>query len=263
MVPPTPPNYERSAVTGAEYTDLDRDRLQRFLSQRAPSLLEEAPPERVATALGYLGASNKRLVPTVAGLAMFGILPQVLRPEWGVSVVRVKGTRLSDPVAARLDLEGALPSLLEQALAFVTEHSRSMSTMAALDSPEAEFPAAVVKEAVLNALMHRDYRLSGRASVRLFDDRMEVWSPGGMPVQFAPEQVAQKGGGSFPRNPLLAATARSLGIMDQIGRGLVTIRQTMADVTSSPVQFAASQADFLLVIPSRLQQAVAADEGGN
>ncbi len=263
MVPPTPSTYERSAVAGAEYRDLDRERLQLFLGRRAPSLLEQSPPERVAASLGYLGASNNRLVPTVAGLALFGSLPQVLRPEWGVSLVRINGTRLSDPVAMQQDLEGALPSLLEQATGFVAEHSRSMSTMAALDGAEPEYPANVVREAVLNALVHRDYRLTGRASVRLLDDRMEVWSPGGMAAQFAPEQIALKGGVSFPRNPLMAATARALGIMDQIGRGLVSIRQTMAEVTTSPVQVAASQADFLLVVPSRLSQTTTIENGGN
>ena len=250
-------------MAGAEYRDLDRERLQQFLGQRAPSLLEQTPPERVGASLGYLSASNGRLVPTVAGLALFGVLPQVLRPEWGVSLVRVKGTRLSDPVAAQHDLEGPLPSLLKQAAEFVAEHSRSMSTMAVLDGTEEEYPVTVVREAVLNALIHRDYRLTGRASVRLLDDRMEVWSPGGMAVQFAPEQVALKGGVSFPRNPLMAATARVLGIMDQIGRGLVSIRQTMSDVTTTPVQVAASQADFLLVIPSRLSQVAVTENGGN
>lgn len=262
MVPPTPPNYERSALSGSDLSDLDRDKLQRFLERRAPTLLQQQSTERVAATLGYLTAHSGHLVPTVAGAVAFGLLPQAARPEWGVSVVRVNGTRLSCEVAAHEDLEGDLQTLLEQAMEFVAQQTRVMSSLANPHSPEAEFPASAVREGLLNALAHRDYRLTGRVSVRIFDDRLEVWSPGGMPVQFAPEQVAQRGGVSFPRNPLLASTLRSLGVMEQIGRGLVSIRQTVAQLTTAPVHFASSQADFLLVIPSRLQ-ALAAEDGDN
>ncbi len=83
-----------------------------------------------------------------------------------------------------------------------------------------------------------------------------------MPVQVAPQQLSQRGGISFPRNPLIASALRTLGHMDQIGRGLPTIVESMAQVTSAGVKFAASNADFLAVLPSPLAMH-AAEPGGN
>lgn len=251
-MPPTTPSYERNAIGGVSIDDLHQDRLREFVKQRAPFLDGELPPERLAASLGLLGGIGGRLAPTVAGLLLFGKYPQLVHPEWGVAALRVRGATLSDEVLARGDLEGNLRELLDRALAFVREHSSEVASLAPGEASEPEYPEVVIREAVLNALVHRDYRLTGRVAVRIYDDRLEVWSPGGMPVQLSLEHLAQRGGVSFPRNPLIASAARTLGLMDQVGRGLPLIRSQMAELTTQPARFASSQADFLVVIPSRL-----------
>jgi ATP-dependent DNA helicase RecG len=255
MVPPspTPVNFERSPVYGVECDDLDQESLHIYLRHRAPQLLEAVPPERLAASLGLLAPQSGKLVPSVAGMVLFGLLPQMAHPEWGLVAVRIRGTRLSDPLAARLDIEGKLQAMLEGVLLFVKEHAANVPNLVDPTSLEPEYPRVAVREAILNALVHRDYRLSGRVTLRIFDDRLEVWSPGGMPIQLSLEHLAQHGGVSFPRNPILASSARALGLIEQIGRGLTTIRRTMAEVTTQPASFAASPADFLVTLPSRLQ----------
>jgi len=252
-LPPSPVGYERSPVPGAELDDLDHDLLRSYLQQRAPALLASRAPEQLAASFGLLANTGGRPVPTVAGLILFGTCPQISHPEWGLAAVRFSGTKMSDPVAERHDLEGRLPTLLQGAQDFVIDHTQSIANMVDPAQSEPEYPPTAVREAVLNALIHRDYRLSGRVVVRAFDDRLEIWNPGGMPVQLALEHLAQHGGVSFPRNPVLASAARTLGLIDQIGRGLPTIRRCIADVTSPPgAQFGSSQSDFLVVLPSRL-----------
>jgi predicted HTH transcriptional regulator len=261
-LPPSPVGYERSPVPGSDLDDLDQNVLQSYLQSRAPELLESRAPEQLAASFGLLATAGGRSVPTVAGLILFGTCPQIGRPEWGVAAVRIKGTKMSDPVAVRDDLEGNLPALLEAITTFVVEQTQSIANLVDPDQSEPEYPAAAVREAVLNALIHRDYRLTGRSSVRVFDDRIEVWNPGGMPVQLSLEHLAQHGGVSFPRNPVLAAAARSLGLIDQIGRGLPTIRRSISEVTSLNAHFGSSQSDFLVVLPSRLTSRPS-DTGGN
>lgn len=260
-LPPSPVGYEKSPVPGAEYEDLDQEGLQGYLARRAPQLVETRPPEQLAASFGLLATTGGRPVPTVAGMILFGTLPQLRHPEWGLAVVRLKGTRISDPVVQRLDAEGNLAALLEQALGFVAEHSQSVADLVNPAASEAEYPQTAVREALLNALIHRDYRMTGRVSLRIYDDRLEVWNPGGMPVQLSLEHLAQHGGVSFPRNPVLAAAARALGLIDQIGRGLPTIRRTMTDVTNQPAHFGTSQSDFLVVLPSRLWTRPGTDQG--
>jgi len=251
-LPPSPVGFERSPVPGAEFEDLDQDNLQSFLVRRAPQLVESRPPEQLATSFGLLAQTGGRPVPTVAGMILFGTQPQLRHPEWGLAAVRFKGSRISDPVVAQLDAEGNLEALMDQALGFAREHSQSVADLVNPEASESEYPDKALREALLNALIHRDYRLTGRVSLRLYDDRAEVWNPGGMPVQLSLEHLAQHGGVSFPRNPILAAAARALGLIDQIGRGLPTIRRTMTDVTNQPAHFGTSQSDFLVVLPSRL-----------
>jgi ATP-dependent DNA helicase RecG len=262
MVPPSPAAFERSPVPGAELVDLDQETLQSYLRRRAPHMLESTPAVELATTYGILAASAGRSVPTVVGMILFGVCPQLLHPEWGVAAVRIRGTKIADPIAARLDIEGKLTTLLEEALRFVREHTQSVANLVKPEDAEPEYAEAAVREAVLNALVHRDYRLSGRPAVRVYNDRVEVWSPGGMPVSLSLEHLAQHGGVSFPRNPILAAAARSLGLIDQIGRGLPTIRRLVSEAASLPAQFGASPSDFLVVLPSRMRARGGAD-GGN
>ena len=73
-----------------------------------------------------------------------------------------------------------------------------------------------------------------------------------MLLQVPAAKLARKGGVSFPRNPLLAASLRLLGKMDSLGRGLPTIRRAMAEVTPTPVSFVTTQHDFLVTLPSPL-----------
>jgi ATP-dependent DNA helicase RecG len=238
---------------------LDRSALERYVETRLPSFYQLAAVEQLAVSLGLLAQSAGRVVPTVAGLLMFGRLPQIHRPEWGIAATRIRGRTMADPVAVRDDIEGTLPQLLEQALAFVEQHSAVVGDES---SAAPEYPTEAVREALVNALVHRDYRLTARISLRIFDDRLEVWSPGGPIVQPPPEELLGSGGVSFPRNPILVATARTLGLLDQIGRGLPTIARSVEQETGQAVELTHSSSELQLMIPSRLRP-IASDGTGN
>lgn len=249
LVAPTPLGFERSPVAGASLDDLDVAAMHAYVLRRVPTV-GEGGLERAAQRLGLLGMVASQPVPTVVGLMCFGLGPQVARPEWGVSAVRVQGASFADPVAVRLDVEGNLGELVRQTLDFVQHNTRAAPNLITPSEPAPEYPEAAVREALLNGLVHRDYRLSGRVSLRIFNDRLELWSPGGLALPLSLDELAQHGGASFPRNPLLMATARSLGLVEQIGRGIPTIRKTLAGATSLPVQFHTSQTEVRVVLPS-------------
>jgi len=257
LVAPTPLGFERSPVAGTTLEDLDLAGMHAYLRLRVASLraapgevLDPALLDRAAQRLGLVGTVASQPTPTVVGLMAFGTAPQLARPEWGVSCVRLRGASLADPVAAREDLEGRLEVLVAGALAFVRGNTRVAPNLMSPTEPSPEYPEEAVREAVLNALLHRDYRLSGRVSLRIFNDRLEVWSPGGLVLPIALDDLAQHGGASFPRNPLLVATARALGLGEQVGRGIPTIRRALAEATSLPVQFHSAQTEVRVVLPS-------------
>ncbi len=261
LVAPTPLGFERSPVAGTGLDDLDLPALHAFLRRRVtglPERLASEPPEaalspafeRAAQRLGLVATISAQPVPTVVGLMAFGSVPQLARPEWGVACVRVRGANLADEVATRLDVEGPIAALVDQTLEFVRSNTRVAPNLLRPSEPASEYPETAVREALLNAILHRDYRLSGRVSLRIFNDRLEVWSPGGLAIPLSLDDLAQHGGASFPRNPLLTATARSLGLVEQIGRGIPAIRKALGDATSLPVQFVTAQTEVRVVLPS-------------
>ena len=251
-------SHERLAVPGAELDDLDLAAMEAYVALRAPALLESGSLEDAGVRLGLLAKPAPRVTPTPVGLLIFGRAPQLVQPDWAIAAVAVRGTTLAETVVVRADLEGNLAALVAQALGFVRNQAGGRGT-AALPEGAEEYPEPAVREAVVNALVHRDLRRTGRVAVCLFSDRLEVWSPGGLPEGLSDlEDSLREGGVSHPRNPLLAATARVLGIGEQLGRGLSVMARTGGS-NSRRVEIRTSPRDVLVVLPSRWQRPQASE----
>ena len=244
---PSSTGYELQPFAGAALADLDLQAAARFVALRAPSLAE-LPLEEGLQRLGLAARHRSELVPTVQGLYVFGTLPQLCCPHWTLVAVCVEGCSLPGVVRSRLDIEGGLPSLVEQGLAFVREHS-----LRGRAEGVGEYPEAAVREALVNALVHRDLRLAGHTSLRLLSDHLELRSPGGsaLPQALPLQDLLAAGGVSLPRNPFLARAARVLGLGEQLGRGLPVVRAEVAAAGAQrPVRVHSSPAEVVVIIPS-------------
>jgi predicted HTH transcriptional regulator len=246
---------ERLGVSHVELEELDLAALDRYLAERAPALVAAGGREEAGLRLGLLAKTAPRVVPSLVGLYVFGKLPQYAFPEWGVSCVGIAGRSLGEPIERRVDLEGPLPVLAEAALGFVCGVG---------DEREADggpYPREVVREAIVNALVHRDLRKPSRVAVRVYTDRLEIWSPGGPPEgQTDLEELAREGGVSVPRNPLLASIARRLGLGEQLGRGLVLVMQRGAPSLEERVEIKTSPREVLVSVPPRWKRPATAAE---
>ncbi len=253
MIAPAPIGYERSPVPGTTFDDLDHEALRELFRRRTPNMVDNTSVEHLSLRFGLVAQSGSRITPTIAGLYLFGRFSQLLRPDWGVTAVRVDGRVLTDPILARADLEGGLAALHRQALEFVREHTQQVPDALQPSQSTGEYAEVAVREAIANALVHRDLRIPGKIAVRMFDGRIEIWNPGGMSAAVLLEEQAQHGGVSLPRNPLIASIARSLGLVEQLGRGLPLIRRAIGETSRSSVQVVLTQTDVKVVIPSLLQ----------
>jgi len=241
-------------VLGVTVEDLDMGSLSDYLRRRSPAFAANLSVEAFAVRLGLLAqVSGGAIAPTVAGLLSFGLCPQLFRPEWGLSAIRVQGLSIADPVIAHEDFEGNVDALLQQGLDFVRNHSQSVPELLGPSMSRDEFPIAAVREVLVNALVHRDLRLPGRVGLRIFDDRLEVSSPGGPPAPLPLGELAQRGGLSLPRNPLLAAVSRGLGLVEQVGRGLPLARSSVSAVTADAIHFETSHHEVMVSLPSCLR----------
>jgi predicted HTH transcriptional regulator len=253
----TPEIYETLACSGATWGDLDEPALQKYFAARAPDALEQRGLALTALAIGQKFAVPRgtEVVPTVAGIVLFGSHPHWQQPNWRLTALRFSGLEITDPIVDRLDTEGAALRVIEQGESFLRRNLRMARLLMdkgthfeEQDVPE--YPLAAAHEAVANAVAHRDYAAPAQVFVRLYDDRLEIQNPGGLLPGVALEQVLA-GGESRRRNPVIAEVLRQMGKMTTVGRGLVLIRQEMEALGSPPPVFESTTLHFRVTLPSR------------
>jgi ATP-dependent DNA helicase RecG len=253
----TPEAYEATPCPGATWASLDEAALRKYFSARAPGVLDQPSMTLEALAGGQKFAARRGadLVPTVAGCALFGSHPEWLQPAWRVTALRFSGTEITAPIVDRLDTEGPALRAIEQAEAFLRRNLRVARLLVdrgthfeEQDVPE--YPLAAAHEAVANAVAHRDYAAPAQVFVRLYEDRLEIQNPGALLPGLTLEQVLA-GGESRRRNPVIAEVLRQMGKMTTVGRGLVLIRQEMAELGSPPPEFLSDGQHFQVTLPSR------------
>lgn len=108
-------------------------------------------------------------------------------------------------------------------------------------------PLAAFREAIANALVHRTWDVSARVRVSMYDDRVEVSSPGGLPAGISEEEYLSDMV-SVRRNPILASVFYRLGIVEAFGTGILRIKECYADSASRP-RFAVAENSVTVVLP--------------
>lgn len=175
--------------------------------------------------------------PTLAAILNFGIYPQGLLPQLAITAIVVPGTEIGETQdAARfLDnkrIEGTLNNMLEEALTFCARNMKRrtiINTQTGRREDVTEYPLTAIREAVLNALIHRDYSQFTEGTpvqIIFFDDRLEIHSPGCLYGRLTVDDL----GIARPdlRNPTLAVMAEALTAAENRYSGIPTIRREMA-----------------------------------
>ena len=154
---------------------------------------------------------------------LFGKRPQKSFITSEVKCAQFYADRVSKPMADHQIYTGDVFELVDQATRFVMTHiSNWVGTRETGDTAEVptkfELPYDAVKEAIVNAVVHRDYTSNASVQVMLFKDRLEVWSPGGLPrgMTIGKLFAAHK---SVPVNPLLARAMYLKGYIEKSGTG--------------------------------------------
>lgn len=153
-----------------------------------------------------------------------------------VTCVLYKGTEKVD-VLDRKDFNSDLLDSVENAMVFLKQHLRTAYrfTGAARRQEVPEVPFEALREAVVNAVVHRDYFERGaNVVVEVFDDRVEISNPGGLPKGLRPDEFGTR---SVQRNPLLADLFHRAHYIERLGTGISRIRDQMARAGLPPVKF--------------------------
>ncbi len=117
-----------------------------------------------------------------------------------------------------------------------------------------EYPPFAVREALVNAVCHRDYRLQGRRiEMRMFSDRMEVISPGGLPGFITVDNIVEE---HFSRNPRLVAGVFQWGYIEELGLGVDRMIETMVQEGHPPPHFKARPHAFTVTLQNNRDRKV-------
>jgi ATP-dependent DNA helicase RecG len=149
----------------------------------------------------------------------------------------------------RKELTGSLLAQLEGAFAYIDQFNHTRAEFSGLDRiDQRDYPAAALREALLNAIVHRDYSMGGPALVSIFDDRIEIVTIGGLPrgITYADMML----GVSVPRNPHLANVFYRLRLVEAYGTGLLKINESYANCQVKP-QIEVTDNAFKITLPNR------------
>jgi ATP-dependent DNA helicase RecG len=245
-------HYDLVEVERATAQDLDLSQIGAYFTRYNLSFFSEPEEERLRlmAATDLLGASGK---PTIAGLLVFGLAPERLLPQSGISFAHFVGAELAADLIDKQMIGGPLPRQVDNALAAIKANLRTPSTIEGARRVEGpHYPDRVFRELLVNACVHRNYSLYG-ANIRvfLFVDRLEVISPGRLPNTVTVEKLPV--GTSFARNPVLVRLMENLGYVDKLGRGLPMVWQE-ARKLGQTVQFIESGEEFKVVLPLPVKQ---------
>ncbi len=169
--------------------------------------------------LNLLTSHQGRKVPTIGGILLFGKDREKHFPDAWIHVGRFKGKTRSKIIDQR-ELRGYPVDAISEAIDFVQKHSLMAADIGKVKRKDRwSIPPIAVREALINAVVHADYSQRG-APIRLslYDDRMEVESPGLLPFGLTVEDLQQ--GVSKLRNRVLGRVFHSLGLIEQWGSGI-------------------------------------------
>lgn len=159
-----------------------------------------------------------------SGVLFFAIKPQRFVVQSYLTCVRYHGNSMAS-VVDRKDLYGDLLSLVDEAEAFVKRHTRLAYLFDGFKRIDIEeYPYDAIREAIINAVCHRNYSILNNIFVNVFDDRVEVISPGNIPNDLSLKKVY---GLSNPRNFKIFEMFKKVGYIEKLGSGLKRMDEFM------------------------------------
>ena len=216
--------FDEIPVLSSNFKSIDIVKVNTYLRKLDQSPLNDDTSygiEQDLINLSILISTDIGIYPTIAGLLLFGKNPQKYFPSYMISCGAYSGTDFISDVIREDDIIGTIEDIVEKTIAFLKlTMPKFTSVERGVERVETYvYPTEVLREAIVNAVCHRDYTISG-ASIRvlLFQDRLEIRSPGGLPNTLTLESMVYR---QFTRNQTIASFLAPMGYMEKRGKGIL------------------------------------------
>ena len=252
---------------GLSTETLDQTKLEAYLLRR-----KENRPNLAALSqeqLYEMTGVTRRGALTLGALLLFGLYPQAAFPQLCLLAAAVPGTELGQlgkdgrRFTDSRRVEGTLPEMLDGAMAFLRANMRVSTRIdpkTGERSDRSQYPVDAVREAVLNALVHRDYSIYTEGKpirMTLFSDRLEIRSPGGLYGRMRVDELGQAQPDA--RNPLLLTAMEALGKTENRYSGIPRIRLAMREYGLPEPVFLDRRDEFAVILYNEAAEAATPD----
>jgi ATP-dependent DNA helicase RecG len=246
-----PFQWDQQVIRKAALSEIDNKRVKDFLrkvEEERNTVLNGS--RSVETALSKLHLQEKGK-PTAAALLLFGKDPQAWFPQSEIRCARFSETEaidFEDMTVVRETIVQQVPNVLN----FIRKHVRVGAKITGKPERQEtwEYPKEALREAIVNAICHRDYEDTGNVQVRIFDDRIEVWNPGTLPKGLTIEDLKGEHR-SQPHNTLLAECFYLIKYVEQWGTGTNRMLRLCKDAGLPEPKFEQKAGSFVVTFRHR------------
>ncbi len=207
---------------------------------------------------------------TLSATMLFSPYPQAYFPQMGITAIVVPGNEIGvlgaqgERFIDNQRIEGNIEDMLEGALAFVRRNMRIKTIINPITGKREDrmdYPITAVREAILNALVHRDYSIHTEGmpiQLIMFEDRMEIRNPGGIYGRIKIDQLGKIQPDT--RNPVIASALEVLGLTENRYSGIPTIRREMMEYNLKEPEFLDERGSFIVKFYKESREEAAAIE---
>ena len=243
-------DFDASPCPDVTLKDISQRKLRWFLEkareERGYALSADTPRKKALAHLNLLAKS----VPTKGAVLLFGNAPERHIHSAEITCLHFRGTEIEKPIPSQQVYNGTLFELVDQAVDFVMARiARTVEPSSA--SPESrvryEVPYRAVREAIVNAVAHRNYASRSGVQVMVFADRIEVWNPGGLTEDLTVDQLHGPHP-SVPRNRLLCEPLFLAHYIERAGTGTLDMIRLCAEAGLPEPEFLNEGERFRLII---------------
>ncbi|GAB3049783.1 ATP-binding protein [Virgibacillus ainsalahensis] len=250
---------DRSLVLDSSLDDLDHEAIRKLIENvkitkpKLYRLIKDVSYEEKLKKLNLVDQQGQRFIPTLAGLLVFGLYPQQYFPSLGVTFLVLphkemgmlgsKGERFLD----NKKVEGSIPEIIDEVETLIMRNMKQRTIIQGLSRLDIwEYPEDAIREAVRNAVIHRDYSelmQSNYIQVRMYPDRIEIESPGTLYGDVTINNLITS---TKARNSVIITLLEDLKIIENRGSGIDTMIHTMKTAHLEPPQFKETRNSFIV-----------------
>lgn len=244
---------EDESVATITPADLDLESVNQARTADGHASVEREDLPRALVDLGVARPPEPPLGPRIlrAAVVLFAEDPRRFLRGAAIQLARREGIGPGPgPSAAREEYAGPICRVLDRCEQFVARHTKQYEAVTGLRRETIpEYPVPVVREALVNALAHRDYGLAGTTvDLTIWDDRLEVRSPGPLPGHITPENMRQE---HYSRNGRIMRALKTLGLVEEFGEGVDRMFAGMEARLMEPPIFLATSSSVTVTLRNR------------